>query len=378
MIRLLTLVQKAEGRAPNQRFRHEQWAPWLREEHGIRLEFAPFEDAALSDVLYGGGSVARKARLVLAAARRRLALARDLPDVDGVVVLREAMLVGPPIVERRIVRAGLPLLFDFDDTIWRWGPGANGLFSLARMPWKVGAICRMATAVTVGNEFLAAYARRFNPHTYLVPTSISETQCRELPRPEDESPFRIVWTGSHSTLAHLEELRPALERLAEERPVVLRVVCDRPPAPFARVRLEFVPWSPAVETEALGASHVGVMPLPDSELTRGKCGCKALQYMAVRRAAVVSPVGINREIIRHGENGMWASTTEEWVTVLRTLADDPALRARLADAGRATVEAAFTARRAAAAFATVVRAHVPPRRQQEDRAPAMASGGPSR
>lgn len=361
MIRLLTLVQKAEGKAPNQRFRHEQWAPWLRSEHGIDLEFVPFEDEALSQVLYSGGSVGLKARLVLAAAQRRLALVRDLPPVDGVVVLREAMLIGPPIVEKRIVRAGLPLIFDFDDTIWRWAPGANGLFSLARMPWKIGAICRLSTAVTVGNEFLAAYARRFNPRTYIVPTSITEAQCTTLPAPESEAPFRIVWTGSQSTLVHLESIRPAIEQLGAERPVVLRVVCNAPPQPFRNVTMEFIPWSPAVEPGSLGNAHVGIMPLPDNELTRGKCGLKALQYMAVGRATVVSPVGVNADLIHDGRNGLWASTTEEWVTVLRRLADDPALRHRLAEAGRATIEAEYTARRAAATFAAVVKAHVPQR-----------------
>lgn len=361
MIRLLTLVQKEPGRAPNQRFRHEQWAPWLREEHGIELVFSPFEDAALSDVIYSGGATGRKIRLVLAAARRRLALARHLPAVDGVVVLREAMLVGPPVVERSIVRAGLPLIYDFDDTIWKWAPGANGLFALARMPWKVGSICRMATAVTVGNEFLADYARRFNPRTYLVPTSIAETSVTELPRAAEQGPFRIVWTGTLSTLQHLESIRPALEALGARRPVVLRVIADAAPAPFANVTLEFVKWTPANETTALGDAHVGIMPLPDTELTRGKCGLKALQYMAVRRAAVVSPVGVNRDIIEHERNGLWATTTDEWVAALTRLADDPALRDRLASAGRATIEAGFTARKAAAAFAAVVHRHVPAR-----------------
>jgi glycosyltransferase involved in cell wall biosynthesis len=124
------------------------------------------------------------------------------------------------------------------------------------------------------------------------------------------------------------------------------------------VSLDFVKFSTSVEVRALAEGDVGIMPLPDTPTSRGKCGLKALQYMAVGRATVVSPVGINREIIRDGENGLWADTTEEWVAQLERLARDPVLRQRLADAGRRTIETGYTARHSANAFAAAVRSAV--------------------
>jgi glycosyltransferase involved in cell wall biosynthesis len=80
--------------------------------------------------------------------------------------------------------------------------------------------------------------------------------------------------------------------------------------------------------------------------------------MAIGRPAVVAPLGINREIVRHGENGFHASTPDEWVARLGELAADAALRERLGAAARATVLDGYTARRSAAAFAGAVRVAV--------------------
>ena len=358
-LRLLALVQKRRGLAPNQRFRLEQWAPHLARDHAIDVDLAAFESAALTEVLYRPGHVVRKARLTLRDAWRRRAERAHARKFDAVVVLREASLVGGAWLERRIARDGVPIVYDFDDAIWLWDPrSVNGVLTAARFPWKVAEICRLAAAVTVGNAFLADYARAHNPHVALVRTSIDTDRFARLPQPAADGPLTLAWTGSHSTLPHLDTLRPALEALARRVPTRLRVVCDVSPAPISGVELDFCRWTPDTEASDLAPAHVGLMPLPDTPSARGKCGCKALQYMALGRPAVVSPVGINREIVRHGENGFLASTQDEWVARLDELARSPELRARMGDAAHATVHAGFTARASAAAFAEVVRGAV--------------------
>lgn len=372
--RLIALVQKAPGIAPNQRFRIEQWAPWLAREHGMEIELRPFESPALTEVLYQAGATARKARLAVADALRRWHGRRDLLEADAVVVVREASLVGGAWLERWLSRNRVPFVYDFDDAIWTVEPSAsNGVMSLARMPWKVGPICSLASAITVGNDYLASFARARNPAVHIVRTSIDIDRFPAFPEPPDDGRFVIVWTGSHSTLAHLETLRPALERLGALRPVTLRVICDRSPEPFRNVVLDYVAWSAASEATDLAAGHVGIMPLPDTEFARGKCGCKALQYMAVGRPAVVSPVGINREIIRDGVNGFLAADDESWVARLLDLAGDPGLRRRLGDRGRETVLEGFTARRSASAFALAVDDALA--RTSSGRAPSRGPGG---
>ena len=143
-IRLLTLVQKATGIVPHQRFRHEQWAPHLEREHNIELTFEPFESPALTEVLYEKGRTIRKTRLVLRDAHRRWLARRRAFEYDGVVIMRQAMLIGGAWVEGFLARHGVPILYDFDDAIWHWSPSArNGLASLAHsfsLPYVLSAI----------------------------------------------------------------------------------------------------------------------------------------------------------------------------------------------------------------------------------------------
>jgi glycosyltransferase involved in cell wall biosynthesis len=159
-----------------------------------------------------------------------------------------------------------------------------------------------------------------------------------------------------STLVNLEELRSALARFGTRRRVVLRVIGNQPPdRPFENVENVFVPWQEAGEAETIGQGHVGVMPLPDDPFMRGKCGLKALQYMAVGLPVLASPVGVNSEIIESGANGLLATTQDEWVDALDSLARSRALRDQLAAAGRRTVEERYSSEIAAAMFARAVK-----------------------
>ena len=82
----------------------------------------------------------------------------------------------------------------------------------------------------------------------------------------------------------------------------------------------------------LSSFDIGIMPLPDDEWAKGKCGLKGLSYMACEIPTIMSPVGVNTEIIKHGENGFLASTTDEWVHCLSQLINDIQLREKMGKA----------------------------------------------
>jgi glycosyltransferase involved in cell wall biosynthesis len=355
MIRLLVLVQKPKGLSPGQRFRLEQWAPHLERQHAIRLDFVPFESPRLTEILYRPGHRVEKAAWMIRDTLRRRRVLSQARACDGVVVYREAASLGPAIYERLLARASVPILFDFDDAIWIPAAGVNGVFSHLRFVGKTATICRLSNAIIVGNEYLASYARRHSESVFVVPTSIELSRYPAQPELSPDTPFTVVWSGSLSTLLHLEQARAPLEALGRRRRVVLRVIGNEPPARrFAGIETVFLPWRESGEAETLGQAHVGIMPLPDDPFARGKCGLKGLQYMAVGLPVVLSPVGVNTDIIVDGQNGLLASSVDEWVAALERLADSPELRRRLGTAGRRTVEERYSAESSAARFAEAV------------------------
>jgi glycosyltransferase involved in cell wall biosynthesis len=97
------------------------------------------------------------------------------------------------------------------------------------------------------------------------------------------------------------------------------------------------------------------MPMPDDRWAKGKCALKALQYMSMSIPTIASAVGANNEVISHGENGLLATTKEDWINQLTLLVDNPSLRARLGNSGRRTVEDKYSTEHCAAMFADVVR-----------------------
>ena len=108
------------------------------------------------------------------------------------------------------------------------------------------------------------------------------------------------------------------------------------------MRAEFVRWRPETEVEDLARIDIGVMPLPDGPYERGKCAFKLLQYMALGRPGVASPVGANVEVVTDGVDGLLPATDDAWEAALTKLVQDPALRRDMGIRARATVEAGYS------------------------------------
>ena len=341
-MRILALMPSLFDTSPGQRYRFEQWDPLLRE-RGADITYAPFEDEELHALVYQHGMMSKKLRLVTRALARRLELVRNVKDYDLVYILREAALLGPPIFERLIHQSGVPIVFDFDDAIFvSYRSPSNGYLSYLKFASKTKTICRIASHVMVGNPYLAEYARQVNDRVTVIPTTI-DTEKYQVPPPKNSSDAPVIgWTGSYSTVQHLDTLRGALKKLAERESFRLRVIgtpeYDCPP-----VDVEAMRWRSETELEDLGAIDIGVMPLPDDKWSKGKCGLKALQFMALGIPTVCSPVGVNTDIIQDGENGFIAGTEDEWVDKLTLLLRSHELRQRLGHAGRVTVEQKYSA-----------------------------------
>lgn len=342
-IRVLAFVPGTVGTRPAQRFRIEQWTPALRA-MGVEIEFAPFMSPELQAILYQPAKYGAKGSLIVKAFLQRTRSLGRLKEFDLVYVLRESALLGPALFERWMNLERVPYVFDFDDAIFLPNAShANRAFSFLKFPGKTATACRLAAHVMAGNDYLAEYARQFNRHVTVVPTTIDTKKYSPLrPRWEISTP-RLVWTGSPTTARYLEGLAGALLRLRKRLDFTLRVV-GAPGVSLPGIDVELLPWQPETEAANLEGAWAGLMPLPDDTWARGKCGCKALQYMAMGVPAVCSPVGMNTQLIQDGENGLLASSEDKWVEKLTLLLNSAELRQRLGQAGRKKVESWYSAK----------------------------------
>jgi len=108
--------------------------------------------------------------------------------------------------------------------------------------------------------------------------------------------------------------------------------------------IEAVPWTLAGEVDALSRIDIGLAPLPDSDWSRGKCGLKLLQYLALGKPVVASPVGVHPEMIEPGVHGLLADGEDAWFDALDRLIGDAALCTTMGQHGRARVEERYSVR----------------------------------
>jgi glycosyltransferase involved in cell wall biosynthesis len=331
------------GRAPAQRFRFEQYVHYLRE-NGFETTFSPVVRPDEYEILYGRGRAPRKAAITARGLFTRIADLARTPRHDIVFVQREAIQLGTAFFERAMARLGAKLVFDFDDAIWLPNVSeVNERFAWLKRPGKTDKIIAAADLVLAGNEFLAAHARPLNRSVEVVPTTVDTNLFQPRAAPSRGDAVCIGWTGSMTTIPHFELAIPVLRRIKEmygDR-VYFKVIGD-PEYRCEPLGIEGVRWDPASEVEDLAELDIGIMPVPDDEWSKGKCGLKSLTYMALGMPTVTSPVGVSNEIVDDGVNGFLASAEDEWVECLSRLVESAELRAGLGAAARETVVSRYS------------------------------------
>lgn len=340
--KILFITPYPPGEAPSQRFRFEQYFDVLRSQD-IDFSVSSFLTHANWRVFYGKGNALKKAAALLLGFWRRTTSIIAVREADFIFVHREASPVGPPIFEWIIAKVlDKKIIYDFDDALWLTDRNQEPLLTrIVKWRGKISTICKWSYRVSCGNAYLAAFAKQFNESVTLNPTTIDATGHHNPALISNEksrtNSVIIGWTGSHSTLKYLEILEPVLKQLETKFPnVSIVVIADQPPKMDLQ-RLIHIPWKEATEIEDLAGIDIGIMPLPDDEWSKGKCGFKILQYMALGIPSVSSPVGVNSKIVEHGQNGFLADSEQEWIELLSKLVGDEPLRREIGERGRQMV-----------------------------------------
>jgi len=319
----ITLAALTAGlNRPSSRFRIRQYISRLAEHGVVVKEHKPFSEKTY----YFPGP--------FKAANRISALFRSR-DADLVWISR-GFVEGYETFERLLKR---PRILDVDDAVWLRRP-----FGRFTMP----DIARAMDTVIAGNDYLAEYFGRYCKEVHVVPTAIDLDRYTLRPEPANEQPdkFVIGWTGSSSNFKYLDAIEPVLSRFIQEydrAELMLIANCPWEHRLLPPDKVSFVPWSEEKEVRVLHSMSVGIMPLADDKWTRGKCAFKMLQYMAVGLPVIVSPVGMNQDVLQKADIGFAAGSSDQWYEALVSLYKDRSLQMKLGLAGRKVVEQFYNA-----------------------------------
>lgn len=341
--KILFVASHREGRAPGQRFRFEQYFSFLKA-NGFDCELSYIISADDDKILYQPGNYFAKFGIHRRAVQTRKNNAAHANDYDIIFIFREALLTKSIRFEKLFAKSKAKLVFDFDDAIWHLDiSDANRMFSWLKNPGKTGDIISLCDLVFAGNQYLADYASKFNRNVVIVPTTIDTAEYRRMDVPRDSGKIVIGWSGSLTTIKHFEHALPFLRKIKAKYGdrIVIKVIGD---ASYRNEELNIkgIAWKRDDEIKELSSFDIGIMPLPDDEWANGKCGLKGLQYMALGIPTIMSPVGVNTEIISHMHNGCLASADSEWEECLVRLIESNDLRDQLGQAGAATVEERYS------------------------------------
>lgn len=334
--KILFILPYPLNQAPSQRFRVEAYFDLLKENH-ISYDTHEFFDQNAWIILYKGDSIFQKLAAVMKGFIKRAAkVFFQSSQYEYIFIHREAAPVGPPIFEwylAKILRK--KIIYDFDDAIWISNVSqANRIAGYVKSFWKVEFITKWAYKISVGNDYLANWARQYNNIIIVNPTCVDMKYKFNQSKQHSSGQKTIIgWTGSHSTLKYLDAIYPVLLRLENEFDFTFLVICDQPPN-FKFRSLQFTKWQEETEVKDLLQIDIGVMPLMADFWSEGKCGFKLIQYLSLGIPAVASPVGVNKEILAHAVNGFLCSTEDEWYEALKALLISADLRSKFGANGR--------------------------------------------
>jgi len=196
----------------------------------------------------------------------------------------------------------------------------------------------MCDHIICGNNFLAEQFSKWNKSVSVLPSPVDTD--RFAPAKCTRQGKRVIgWLGQSSGFRFLYSIEPALrEVLRRHSDVVLRIISDAQPGlQLPSSQLECIRYDRDKEVAELQKMSIGIMPLDDSVIARGKCSFKMLLYMSCGVPVVVSPIGMNAEVLHTGTVGLGAVGQGEWVECLSFLLENPEAGVRMGQCGRDAV-----------------------------------------
>lgn len=344
---------KYSRNAGSSRLRSFQYFPFL-EKAGFQVEVSPLFGENYLDQLYAGQSTKTEA---LKGYFNRFKKIFSVRNYDTIVLEKELFPFLPSFSEELFNLFGIKYIVDYDDAVFHnYDLHRNSVirFFLGK---KIDAVMKNASLVVAGNSYLAERAKKAGAKKIeIIPTVIDleryplnivktpsdfrnkEEDSFSPTKKTDSKKFIIGWIGTKSTFEkHLLPQKSWILKAQENEGVEFRIVGITIPQDLGN-KISYIPWTEESEVEEIKKFDVGIMPLEDSPWEKGKCSYKIIQYFACGIPAIVSPIGMNKEVVAPNKNGLWASTEEEWLSAIKNLKENRDLQQSMGEKGRSDVE----------------------------------------
>ncbi|PAL14208.1 glycosyltransferase [Peribacillus simplex] len=229
--------------------------------------------------------------------------------------------LGKFLLKRLLVRAN-KVFWDFDDNIF------DGREITV---FETQLLCKHTTEIFAGNEYLKQRLndKYFNKVKIINTTDkmmenvdIDKINIKRINEYDNE--VVLVWVGTKGNLKFLENIILDLDEAAmhlTNKEIVLRVVSNaKIDIKTEKLIIENIIWERKSAFKEMLNAHIGLMPLEDDELTKGKCAFKAVQSIGCGLPIIVSNVGMNNEVVNG--NGYLVNEKKEWVNFIIKLSSD--------------------------------------------------------
>ena len=238
-------------------------------------------------------------------------------------------------------------IFDFDDAIY--------LKPRVRVRLQTFLLVKYAAHVVVGSAKLFQWAKLKNNNVTMIPSVVPYNNYNSHIKKKSNNNanlFTIGWIGhAVNHINNLQLLAPIFRSLISKglkfkfiliggmKPSDKRLDFLKQIDGYELQIIENIDWTnPDSPPSAIAQFDVGVMPLVKNPKTEAKCSFKIIEYMATSVVAIASPVGENNAVIKHGYDGYLPKSSDEWVSIIESINNNPLLKETVARRGSRKVK----------------------------------------
>lgn len=311
--RKVIFLTKYPPKGASSRYRVYQYLPYFR---NFYFKTQALQSDQSFELMHTGGSIIKKVVYALKDYVNRTLFILTNLDADVIYMQREIFAFGPLWAERMFKFLGKKLILDLDDALFINKKNKNNPLKLDKAS-RVKGIIRRSDLVVAGNSWIRDECLKLGAKS-AVHIDVAEEVRFEGGARVINKPLKALWLGSPTTSKYLKLIEKSLKEVQDKMGLEVNIVGGDLNEVYEFSASCYV-WSKETESHFLQISDIGLMPLPMESWSKGKCGGKARTYMASGLIPVVSNIGYNQDLIKHGVRGFLCNDSKDWINCLNLL-----------------------------------------------------------